>query len=90
MKILAWSSREIDKWEYLADEEILLFNQMHIIEQAKFEYSSLGKAFEEQTEKQIDVIESLGISNLKKHEFNQIEGIFQQHLMNDLIRAKLK
>ena len=63
MKMLAWSSGEIDKWEYLTDEEILLFNQMQIIEQAKFGYSSLGKAFEEQTEKQIDVIKSLDISN---------------------------
>ena len=36
---------------------------MQIIEQAKFGYSSLGKAFEEQTEKQIDVIKSLDISN---------------------------
>ena len=47
-KLLALSSRKIDKYEYLTGEEILLSNQKHIIEQAKFTYSPLGKAFEKQ------------------------------------------
>ena len=42
-------SGKIDKYEYLTDEEILSFNQRQIVEQAKFAYSSLGKAFEQQT-----------------------------------------
>ena len=45
-KISALSSGKIDKCEYLADEETLPSNQRQIVEQAKFAYSSLGKAFE--------------------------------------------
>ena len=45
-KILALSSRNIDKCKYLAGEEILPSNQRQIMEQAKFAYSPLGKAFE--------------------------------------------
>ena len=48
-KILALSSGEIDKYEYLTGEEILPSIQQQIIEQAKFTYSPLGKAFEKQT-----------------------------------------
>ena len=48
-KISALSSGKIDKYEYLTDEEILPSNQQQIIEQAKFTYSPLGKAFEKQT-----------------------------------------
>ena len=46
-KISALSSRKIDKYEYLNDEEILPSIQKQTIEQAKFAY--LGKAFEKQT-----------------------------------------
>ena len=63
-KISALSSGKIDKYEYLTGEEILPSNQQQIIEQAKFTYSPLGKAFEKQTktikdqgEKQIKVIQ---------------------------------
>ena len=55
-KILALSSGKIDKYEYLTGEEILPSNQKQIIEQAKFTYSPLGKAFE----KQIKTIEDQG------------------------------
>ena len=34
-KISALSSGKIDKYEYLTDEEILLYNQTHMIEHAK-------------------------------------------------------
>ena len=44
-KISALSSGKIDKYEYLTGEEILPSNQQQVIEQAKFFYSSLGKAF---------------------------------------------
>ena len=47
-KISALSSGKIDKYEYLTGEEILPSNQRKIIEQAKFTYSPLGKAFEKQ------------------------------------------
>ena len=58
-KILALSSSKIDKYEYLTGEEILPSNQSRIIElieQAKFTYSPLRKAFE----KQIKTIENQG------------------------------
>ena len=55
-KISALSSRKTDKYEYLIGEEILPSNQQQIIEQAKFTYSPLGKAFE----KQIKTIEDQG------------------------------
>ena len=48
-KISALSSVKIDKYEYVTGEEILLSNQQQVIEQAKFTYSPLGKAFEKQT-----------------------------------------
>ena len=48
-KISVLSSGKIDKYEYLTGEEILPSNQRQIIEQAKFTYSPLGKAFEKQT-----------------------------------------
>ena len=45
------SSGKIDKYEYLTGEEIFPFNQRQIIEQGKFTYYPLGKAFEKQTKK---------------------------------------
>ena len=50
-KILALSSRKTDKYEYLTGEEILPPDQRRVIEQAKFTYSPLGKAFEKQIRK---------------------------------------
>ena len=47
-KILAFSSGKIDKYECLAGEEILPSDQSRTIEQAKFTYSPLHKAFEKQ------------------------------------------
>ena len=48
-KISALLSCKIDKYEYLAHKEILPSGPIHIIQQAKFTYSLLGKAFEKQT-----------------------------------------
>ena len=47
-KISALSSGKISKYEYLTGEDILPSNQQQIIEQAKFTYSPLAKAFEKQ------------------------------------------
>ena len=55
-KISALSSSKISKYEYLTGEEILPSNQKQIIEEAKFTYYPLGKAFE----KQIKTIEDQG------------------------------
>ena len=49
-KIPALSSGEIHKQEYLTGQDILPCNQQQIIEQAKFTYSPLGKAFDKQIE----------------------------------------
>ena len=65
-KISALSSGKLDKYEYLTGEEILPLNQQQIIQQAKFNYSLLGKAIEnqiktikDQGEKQVIALESL-------------------------------
>ena len=47
-KISALSSNKIGKYEYLTDEETLPYDKKQIIEQAKFTYFPLGKAFEKQ------------------------------------------
>ena len=60
-EISALSSAKIDQYEYLTGKEILPSNQQQIIEQAKFTYSPLGKAFE----KQIKTIEDQGEKQIK-------------------------
>ena len=55
-EVSALFSGKIDKYEFLAGEEILPSDQSRIIEQAKFTDSPLGKAFE----KQIKTIEDQG------------------------------
>ena len=60
-KISALSSGKIHKHEYLTGEDILPSNQQQIIEQARFTYSPLGKAFE----KQIKIIEDQGQKQVK-------------------------
>ena len=51
VKISALSSHKIHVYEYLPGEDILPTNKQQIIEQAKFTYSPLGKAFEKQIKK---------------------------------------
>ena len=58
-KISALSSGKMKKYEFLTGEKILSSDQSRIIEEAKFTYSPLGKAFQ----KQIKTIEEHG----KKH-----------------------
>ena len=65
-KISALSSSKIHKYKYLTGEDILPSNQQQIIEQAKFTYFPLGKAFEKQIKtiedqgkKQVDALENL-------------------------------
>ena len=48
-KISALSSIKINKYKYLAGDEILPPDQSRIKEQTKFTYSLLKKAFEKQT-----------------------------------------
>ena len=65
-KIPALSSGKIHKYEYLTGEDILPSNQQQTIEQARFTYCPLGKAFEKQIKtikdqgkKQINALEKL-------------------------------
>ena len=69
-KISALSSGKIHKYEYLTGEDILPSNQQQIIEQAKFTYSPLGKAFEkqiktieDQDKKQVEALNTLKSNN---------------------------
>ena len=62
-KISALSSDKFNKYEYLTGEEVLPSNKQQIIERAKFEYSSLGKAFE----KQVKTIEDQGEKQVKNN-----------------------
>ena len=64
-KISALSSKKLNKYEYLTGEEILPPNQKQMIEEAKFTYFSLGKAFE----KQIKPIEDEGEKEVKALRF---------------------
>ena len=79
-KISALSSGKIDKYEYLTCEEILPRDQRRVIEQAKFTYSPLGKAFEKQIkisvsqgEKQIKAFEEHGKQRVKSNAFAEKE-----------------
>ena len=76
-KTSALSSGKIHKYEYLTGEDILPSNQQQIIEQAKFTYSPLRKAFEKQIktiedqgEKQIKTIQYQGqVKTIKKYDY---------------------
>ena len=60
-KISSLSSGKIDKYKYLSGKEILPSTQKQVIEQDKFTYSPLGKAFE----KQIKTIKDQGEKQMK-------------------------
>ena len=69
-KVSALSSGKIHKYEYLTGEDILPSNEQRIIEQAKFTYSPLGKAFkkqaktiEDQGKKQVEALNTLKSNN---------------------------
>ena len=77
-KISTLSSGKTHKYEYLTGEDILPSNQQQIIEQARFNYSSLEKAFE----KQIKTIEDQGkreVDALKLLEPKAIESESNKH-----------
>ena len=91
-KISALSSGKIDKYEYLTGEEILPSNQQQIIEQAKFTYSPLGKAFKKQTK----TIEDQGEKQIKAIQDNNkqlanIQGvtIFPENMLNDEAKKEI-
>ena len=98
-KISALSSGKLDKYEYLTGEEILPSNQQQIIEQTKFTYSLLGKAFEKQTKtikdqgkKQVDALESLKPSDKKLPSIKDFIEIENQNpeIINEIRRIEEK
>ena len=84
-KISASSSGKIDKYEYLTGEEILPSYQQQIIQQAKFTYSPLGKAFKEQ----IKTIEDQGKKQVKAIQDKQIVNINNKDDYKDDYKDKL-
>ena len=94
-KISALSSGKIDKYEYLTGEEILPSNQKQMIEQAKFTYSPLRKAFkkqmktmEDQGEKWIKAIQNQGqVKIIKKYAYDDEDSLLiskQKEIFNEL------
>ena len=84
-KISALSSGKIDKYEYLTGEKILPSNQQQIIEQAKFTYSPLEKAFEKQTK----TIEDQGKKQVKAIQDNkQLVNIDNDDYKDKLLLSK--
>ena len=83
-KIPALSSGKIDKYQYLTGEEILLYNQKQIIEQAKFTYYPLGKAFEKQTK----TIEDQGEKQIKAIQDNKRQLINDNDYKDKLLISK--
>ena len=103
-KISALSSGGIRKDEYLTREDILPSDQQQIIEQAKFTYSPLGKAFEQQIkiikdqgEKQVEALSNLKPDNekltIKKHASNDEDTPYiskQKEIFDKLVDDRIE
>ena len=95
-KISAFSSGKIDKYEYLKSKEILLSDQRRVTEKAKFTYSPLEKAFEEQTKtieeqdkKQTKAFEEHGKQlNKSSSEKDSLELLKQKEIFDELVNEK--
>ena len=92
-KISALSSGKFNKYEYLTGEEVLPSNKQQIIEQAKFEYSPLGKAFEKQVKtiedqgkKQIEALENLKLKEITRFKTKPIE--YNNYFINELAKIR--
>ena len=99
-KISALSSKELNKYEYLTGEEMLPSNQKQMIQQVKFTYSPLGKAFEKQIktiedqgEKQIKAIQNQGqVKKIKKYTYDDEDSPLiskQKEIFNKLVDERL-
>ena len=97
-KISALSSGKIHKCEYLTGEDILPSNQQQIIEQAKFTYSPLGKAFEKQLKtivdqgkKQVKALEDLKPKEKTKsiNDKSDDNTSITKEISNEILEAKM-
>ena len=86
VKISALSSSKLDEYEYLTGEEILPSNQKQIIQQAKFNYSPLGKAIEKQRKTIEDQGKEQVIIIKINYYFQKKEKSLKIFLRNDLIK----
>ena len=87
-RISALSSGILHKYEYLTGEDILQSTQQQIIEQTKFTYSPLGRAFdkqikaiEDQGKKQVDALNTLKSGNkikIKKYTYDPNDGTLEK------------
>ena len=102
-KISALSSGKLHKYEYLTGEYILPSTQQQIIEQTKFTYSPLGKAFdkqikiiEDQGKKQVDALNTLKSDNkitIKKYTHDPNDTLFiskQKEIFNIFADERLE
>ena len=94
-KILALSLGKINKYEYLTGEGILPYDKSRIIEQAKFTYSPLGKAFEKQVKtiedqeiKQFQALKSLKLEE-NQEDIKSTKGIFQKDIRTNEIKNEI-
>ena len=97
-KITALSSKELNKYEYLSGED--LGYKLGVVEQAKFEYSPLGKVFnkglkkedkKEQLLKRLNSIEGKNEEQLKAVEYQgekQFDIINKQQKSPDTINKQ--
>ena len=101
-KISALSSNKIHKYEYLTGEEILPSSNQQIIEQARFTYYPLWKAFEKQIKtiedqgkNQVDALNTLKSDNNNKKLETKNEDVipksaFTSNEAREEIKKKLK
>ena len=94
-KVSASSPGKIDKYEFLTGEERLPFDQNTIIEQAKFNYSPLGKTFEikikaikDQDLKQVQALRALKLEE-NKEVIKSIEGTSPKEMRANEIKNKI-
>ena len=95
-KISALSSGKLHKSEYLTGEDILPSNNQQIIEQARFTYSLLGKAFdkqiktiEDQGKKQVDALNTLKSDNNKELEIKDEDIVPKSAFASDEAKEEL-
>ena len=102
-KISALSSGKLHKYEYLTGEDILPSTHQQIIEQTKFIYSTLGKAFnkqiktiEDQGKKQVETLNTLKFDNkitIEKYTYDPKDTPFlsrQKEIFNKVIDERLE
>ena len=100
-KISALSSGKLLNYEYFSDEHILPSTQQQILEQTKFTYCPLGRAFdkqiktiEDQGKKQIDALNTVKSDNkitIKKYTYDLDDTPFiskQKEILNKLADEK--